>query len=117
MSVAVVTGSSGLIGSECVRYFAARGLDVVGCSLEANPGVAGYRAHVEALLHLRQDSRVGRRKLRRLDGVVKVNGFFRHRITCIGDPAPFRDGGRRISFSGVLREWGARTDVELHRDG
>jgi CDP-paratose 2-epimerase len=30
VSVAVVTGSSGLIGAECVRYFAARGFEVVG---------------------------------------------------------------------------------------
>ncbi len=30
MSVVVVTGSAGLIGSETARHFAARGLDVVG---------------------------------------------------------------------------------------
>ncbi len=30
MSVAVVTGSAGLVGAEAVRYFAAQGLDVVG---------------------------------------------------------------------------------------
>jgi CDP-paratose 2-epimerase len=30
MSVAIITGSAGLIGSEAVAYFAARGLDVVG---------------------------------------------------------------------------------------
>ncbi len=30
MSVALITGSAGLIGSEAVRYFAAQGLDVVG---------------------------------------------------------------------------------------
>jgi CDP-paratose 2-epimerase len=30
MSVAVVTGSSGLVGSECVRYFSAKGMEVVG---------------------------------------------------------------------------------------
>jgi CDP-paratose 2-epimerase len=30
MSVAVITGSAGLVGSEAVRYFAAQGLDVVG---------------------------------------------------------------------------------------
>ena len=30
MSVAIITGSAGLIGSEAVRFFAARGLDVVG---------------------------------------------------------------------------------------
>lgn len=30
MSVAVITGSAGLVGSEAARYFAARGLDVVG---------------------------------------------------------------------------------------
>ena len=30
MSVALVTGSAGLIGAECVRTFADRGLEVVG---------------------------------------------------------------------------------------
>ena len=30
MSVAIITGSAGLVGSEAVAYFAARGLDVVG---------------------------------------------------------------------------------------
>ena len=30
MSVAVVTGSTGLIGAEAVRLFASRGLDIVG---------------------------------------------------------------------------------------
>ncbi|MEO8494726.1 MAG: NAD-dependent epimerase/dehydratase family protein, partial [Planctomycetota bacterium] len=30
MSVAVITGSAGLIGSEAVRHFANAGLDVVG---------------------------------------------------------------------------------------
>lgn len=30
MSVALITGSSGLIGSECVEYFAALGMDIVG---------------------------------------------------------------------------------------
>ena len=30
MSIAVITGSAGLIGSEAARYFAARGLDVIG---------------------------------------------------------------------------------------
>lgn len=30
MSVAIITGSAGLIGSEAARYFAHQGLDVVG---------------------------------------------------------------------------------------
>ena len=30
MSVAVITGSAGLIGSEAVRHFAGQGLDVIG---------------------------------------------------------------------------------------
>ena len=30
MSVAIITGSAGLVGSEAVNYFAALGLDVVG---------------------------------------------------------------------------------------
>src|ERR1017187_9698346 len=30
MSVAVITGSAGLVGSEAVAYFAAEGLDIVG---------------------------------------------------------------------------------------
>ncbi len=30
MAVAIITGSAGLIGSEAARFFAARGLDIVG---------------------------------------------------------------------------------------
>ena len=30
MSVAIVTGSAGLVGSECVRYFSSKGMEVVG---------------------------------------------------------------------------------------
>ena len=30
MAVAVITGSAGLIGAEAARFFAARGLDIVG---------------------------------------------------------------------------------------
>ena len=30
LSVAIITGSAGLVGSEAVRYFAALGMDVVG---------------------------------------------------------------------------------------
>jgi CDP-paratose 2-epimerase len=30
MSVAVITGSAGLIGAEAARFFAAKGLDIVG---------------------------------------------------------------------------------------
>jgi len=30
MSIAIVTGSAGLIGSEAVRYFAEKGMEVVG---------------------------------------------------------------------------------------
>ena len=30
MSVAIITGSAGLVGSEAVRYFASLGMDVVG---------------------------------------------------------------------------------------
>jgi CDP-paratose 2-epimerase len=30
MSVAIISGSSGLVGSEAVKYFASTGMDVVG---------------------------------------------------------------------------------------
>src|SRR5215472_17120295 len=30
MSVAIITGSAGLVGSETVEYFAAKGMDIVG---------------------------------------------------------------------------------------
>jgi CDP-paratose 2-epimerase len=30
MSVAIITGSAGLVGSECARYFSSRGLEVIG---------------------------------------------------------------------------------------
>lgn len=44
MSVAVITGSAGLVGSEAARYFAARGLDVVGIDNDMRQNFFGPEA-------------------------------------------------------------------------
>jgi CDP-paratose 2-epimerase len=47
MSVALITGSAGLVGSECVRYFAARGLDVVGIDNDMRRAFFGDEASTD----------------------------------------------------------------------
>ena len=44
MSIAVITGSAGLIGSEAVRYFAAQGLEVVGIDNDMRRAFFGEEA-------------------------------------------------------------------------
>ena len=39
MAVAVITGSAGLIGSEAARFFAKKGLDIVGIDNDMRPPV------------------------------------------------------------------------------
>jgi len=47
MSVALITGSAGLIGSEAVRYFAGLGLDVVGVDNDMRGYFFGHEASTE----------------------------------------------------------------------
>ena len=47
MSIAVVTGSAGLIGSEAVRYFAAKGIHVVGIDNDMRKYFFGPEASTE----------------------------------------------------------------------
>ena len=47
MSVAVITGSAGLIGSEAVRYFAAKGMHVVGIDNDMRKYFFGPEASTE----------------------------------------------------------------------
>ncbi len=47
MSVAVITGSAGLIGSEAARYFAAKGLHVVGIDNDMRKYFFGPEASTE----------------------------------------------------------------------
>src|SRR6478736_173514 len=53
MSVAIVTGSAGLIGSEASRHFAGLGLDVVGIrDTDAIDAIfAEYGKHVSVVIH------------------------------------------------------------------
>ncbi len=44
MSVAVITGASGLVGSEAVRLFADRGLDVIGIDNDIRANFFGQTA-------------------------------------------------------------------------
>ena len=46
MSVAVVTGAAGLIGSEAVRHFASLGLDVVGIDNDMRKEFFGEEARM-----------------------------------------------------------------------
>src|SRR6476661_6366647 len=47
MSIAVITGSAGLIGSEAVRYFAAKGMHVVGIDNDMRKYFFGPEASTE----------------------------------------------------------------------
>jgi CDP-paratose 2-epimerase len=47
MSVAVITGSAGLIGSEAVRYFAAKGMDIAGLDNDMRKYFFGAEASTE----------------------------------------------------------------------
>jgi len=47
MSVAIITGSSGLIGSESVRFFAEKGLEVVGIDNDMRAHFFGSDASTE----------------------------------------------------------------------
>ena len=47
MSVAIITGSAGLIGSEAVRYFAAKGMDIAGLDNDMRKYFFGEEASTE----------------------------------------------------------------------
>ncbi|HEY1936885.1 MAG TPA: NAD-dependent epimerase/dehydratase family protein [Candidatus Angelobacter sp.] len=47
MSIALITGSAGLIGSEAVRYFAAKGMDVIGIDNDMRKYFFGAEASTE----------------------------------------------------------------------
>jgi CDP-paratose 2-epimerase len=61
MSVALVTGSAGLIGSETVRFFAERGLDVVGIDNDMRSVFFGEDASTRATQKNLEESVVGYR--------------------------------------------------------
>jgi CDP-paratose 2-epimerase len=81
MGVAIVTGSGGLIGSECVRHLAGRGFDVIGIENDMRAeffGAEASTAHVSAALE-RELPREFRRlhlDIRDAEGVLRV--FERH---------------------------------------
>ncbi len=47
MSIALITGSAGLIGSEAVRYFAAKGMHVIGIDNDMRKYFFGPEASTE----------------------------------------------------------------------
>lgn len=56
MSIAIITGSAGLIGSEATRYFAAKGLDVIGIDNDMRAAFFGSEASTKwNRLRLEQD--------------------------------------------------------------
>src|SRR4051794_10795948 len=87
MSVAVITGSAGLIGSEAARHFAGEGLDVVGVDNDMRRRFFGAEA----------STRWQRRRLKR-----ELAERYRH----VG--ADVRDAGR---IDALFRRLG--TDVKL----
>src|SRR4051794_20038643 len=80
MPVAIITGSGGLIGSEAVRYFAERGLDVVGIENDMRArffGADASTAHVTSQLAAELDGFTPLDlDIRDIDGVTRV--FARH---------------------------------------
>jgi len=76
MPVAIVTGSGGLIGSECVRHFVGRGYDVVGVENDMRSeffgASASTRAVTERLVETHPEFRSLDLDVRDADGVERV---------------------------------------------
>ena len=113
MSVAVITGSAGLIGSEAARFFAGKGLDVVGVDNDLRRHFFGEEA----------STAWNRRSLEReLRGYRHVEADIRDNDAISG---LFRGFGREISVvihaaSQPSHDWAARdprTDFEVNASG
>ncbi len=90
MSIAVITGSAGLIGSEAARHFAAQGLDVVGVDNDMRRCFFGDEA----------STRWQRRRLKK-----ELGGRYRHL------DADIRDAGR---MDRLFRRLGADVKLVVH---
>jgi CDP-paratose 2-epimerase len=113
MSVAIVTGSSGLIGSETVKFLHAQGFDVVGIDNDMRADFFGPEASVAW-------------NTRRLTATL---GRFRHHATDIRDAgtieAIFREHGKNIALvvhcaAQPSHDWAARdpvTDFTVNANG
>ncbi len=113
MSVALITGSAGLIGSEAVRYFAAKGLKVIGIDNDMRKYFFGPEASTEWMRkHLEET----------------VSGYEHHNIDIREQNAiteVFRRCGRNISLiihtaAQPSHDWAAReplTDFSVNATG
>lgn len=90
MSVAVVTGSGGLIGSEAAIHFAAMGLQVVGIDNDMRQQFFGVGASTEWNVE-----RLGR----------KLGACYRHYAVDVRD---------RSAIEGIFRQLGEAVDVVIH---
>jgi len=89
MSVAIVTGSSGLVGSETVRYFAQQGLEVAGIDNDMRRRFFGDEASVDW----------NRRRLE-----AEIRGFRHHELD-------IRDAD---AVEKLFAEWGNAIEVIVH---
>jgi CDP-paratose 2-epimerase len=113
MSIAVITGSAGLIGSEAVRYFAAKGLQVIGIDNDLRKYFFGPEASTEWMR-------------KQLEATI---ANYRHYSIDIRDQAAifdiFRQCGRDVSLvihtaAQPSHDWAAReplTDFSVNATG
>ncbi|HEU4413662.1 MAG TPA: NAD-dependent epimerase/dehydratase family protein [Candidatus Angelobacter sp.] len=113
MSIAIVTGSAGLIGSEAVRYFAAKGLQVIGIDNDMRKYFFGPEASTEWMR-------------KHLENTVKN---FQHHTVDIRDSSAileiFRRCGKDIALvihtaAQPSHDWAARepiTDFSVNANG
>src|SRR5258706_15927892 len=90
MSVAIITGSAGLIGSEATRYFAGQGMDVVGIDNDMRQRFFGAEA----------STRWQRQRLER-----KLGERYRHVEADIRDDSAIDD---------VFQRYGANESLVIH---
>jgi len=81
MSIAIVTGAAGLIGAECVRRFAAEGLEVVGIDNDMrayffgrDASTAWSRSQLEATIRSYRHEHIDIRDIEALKGVFARHG-------------------------------------------
>ena len=89
MSIAIVTGSGGLIGSETAKYFASKGLDVVGIDNDMRSYFFGPEASTRSTQQKLESEIIG----------------YRHRSIDIRDS---------IAVEAVFKEFGSSISVVIH---
>ena len=113
MSVAIVTGSAGLVGASAARHFASQGLDVVGVDNDMRKYFFGHEASTQQNRELLERS---------IKTYQHVKGDIRDRDTM---DALFRDYGKEIALvvhaaAQPSHDWAARephTDFAINATG